>query len=94
MGSAVIFEITCDEREIGAVSPKQFIYTVLDPGTHKFAMEGVPESELFLSVQANQVYYFADRVSTGLARVDLDEGTDLLKKSNLSADCLAYKVSK
>jgi hypothetical protein len=81
LGSAVIFEITCDEREIGAVSPGQFIYTVLEPGAHKFAMKGYDNSELFLSVQANQVYYFADRVSKGLARIDLENGLAKKKQS-------------
>jgi hypothetical protein len=100
-GSAITFKITCDDREIGTVGSKQFIYTILDPGTHKFVGKAENRSELFLSVQPNQVYYLTDQIEMGmwsagnaLTRIDLEDGMKMLQKNNLSANCPAYKVTK
>jgi hypothetical protein len=101
VGSFINFVITCDDRKIGTLSSKRFIYTVLNPGLHKFVGKAENKSELFLTVEANQIYFIQDKVQMGaafaendLVRLRDEEGREELNKCKLSPDCDAYKPTK
>ena len=103
-GFAVSFRVTCDNKPIGTLSGKRFIYTILDPGLHTFRGKTGDvvnnQSELSLNTQPNQTYFVHDMVQTGVLMAQnqlilLDEisGRKALKKCKLSGDCstcLAY----
>ena len=101
MASLITFDVTCDDVRIGAVPAKRFIYAILEPGTHKLVGKAENNSELSLTVQADQTYFIEQDARMGIAMsrnklIVLNEakGRADLEKCKLSGDCAAYTASK
>jgi hypothetical protein len=94
MGSLLSIFLTCNEKNIGSVRVKGFIYTILDTGQYKFTAISEGRTNLNLSVQANHTYFIKVKVPLGLEMIDEGPARELLGRSLLSKDCRAYSSTK
>jgi hypothetical protein len=100
-GLALHFTVLCDDKKIGELSAKRFIYIVLDPGTHHFVTHAANTSEITVTVEAGQTYFIQQQVVMGafyaenhfLTLSDLD-GRKKLNKCELSPVCPSCTVNK
>lgn len=93
-GAAITMRVTCNEKEIGTTGAKRFLYTTLQPGTHRLVSHSENDDELVLIAEAGKTYYIHQKIKMGLvmARSELEvvspgEGMKLLKKTKLAAKC-------
>lgn len=94
-GFAIKMTVECDYKYIGSIKAKRFIYTILDPGKHKFLSRSENDFELELTLEAGKTYYIKQLVKLGvvvartkLQIVDEIEGKSILSKCKLSKDNL------
>jgi hypothetical protein len=98
--AAIDFKVTCDSNEIGVVPARRFIYAILDPGAHRFIGVAEKNTELYLTVQPDKIYFIEERAKMGImsARNELvmlneTSGREKLKNCKLSGNCPAYNSS-
>jgi hypothetical protein len=66
MGFAVPMRVDCDSFQIGWISAKTFLYTMLDSGDHTFMSLGENEFHFKLHLDAGKVYYIHQEVKMGM----------------------------
>jgi len=98
-GAIIKFKVTCDDKPVGSTNGKRFIYTFVDPGTHKFVAKAENKEEIFLTVEAGKSYFLEQKAKMGffIARTDwerLDEavGRKKLQSCKLSGNCPAFSM--
>ncbi len=72
-GSAVRMNVFQDDRLLGSLGGKRFIYQLIDPGSYTFSSHGENISRLPIKVEAGETYYLHQRVKMGMfsARTEL-----------------------
>lgn len=100
-GTAVKFNVFCNNNNIGSTTGRRFIYAFVDPGLHKFLVKAENKTELFLEVSPGKTYFLEQQPKTGLlrarcelVRVDESAGRKKLQVCKLSGNCLAYTAIK
>lgn len=98
LGFAIKFRVYCDGKYIGTTGGRNYIYTILDAGKHKFISQAENNEEMEIYLEANRTYYIEQVPMMGLikARNELvniseNEGQEKLLKCKLSADCTENK---
>jgi len=93
-GGAIRFTTNCDNEYIGSTAGQMYVYTIQDPGLHKFSTLAENTSELEVNLEPNRVYFIEQKAKMGVwsarNRIKLlnnDEGFEKLKRCNLSKDC-------
>jgi hypothetical protein len=95
-GMVVRMFVRCDSVHIGSTMAHNFVYAMLDPGTHTLRSTSENNSTLEITVDAGKVYYVKQEVKmgfaiaeTGLKLVDEKEGQKYLQKCKLAKDNVA-----
>jgi hypothetical protein len=96
LGLVVRMFLNCDSVHIGSTMAHNFVYVMLEPGTHTLMSTSENHSTLEITVEAGKVYYIKQEVKmgiaiaeTGLKLVDETEGQKYLKKCRLAKDNVA-----
>jgi Protein of unknown function (DUF2846) len=96
MGLAVRMFLKCDSVHIGSTMAHNFVYAMLEPGTHTLVSTSENHAKLEITVEADKVYYIKQEVKmgfaiaeTGLKLVDEKEGQKYLQKCKLAKDNVA-----
>ncbi|MFX1479111.1 MAG: DUF2846 domain-containing protein [Promethearchaeota archaeon] len=67
-GKSGSLKTICDGKYLGGTKVRTFLYTFLDPGTHKFITEGGEANitELELNVEAGKTYFLEQKFPHGM----------------------------
>ncbi|HLK30175.1 MAG TPA: hypothetical protein VKT28_16455 [Puia sp.] len=91
MAFAIPMRVDCDSFQMGWISAKTFLYTMLDPGAHTFKCLAENEFHLDANLEAGKIYYYEEQVKMGFAyaRTKLkllteEEGKKKLEKCTIS----------
>ena len=89
IGSLIKMSVECNGMKIGSTKAKQYVYTVVDPGSYTFVSK-TPENSgsLNLTLESGKTYYIKQQVKMGIvvARTGLELMNDLEGKKALN-DC-------
>ncbi|GGB18427.1 DUF2846 domain-containing protein [Puia dinghuensis] len=95
-GALIKMGVRCDSVHIGSTGAGQYVYTMLDPGTHSLMSTAENKSSLNIMVEAGKIYYIRQQVKmgfafaeTGLKLEDDQQGQKDLKKCKLAKDNVA-----
>jgi hypothetical protein len=66
VGFAVPMRLDCDSFQVGWISAKTYLYTMLDPGEHVFIALSENESRLKVNFEAGKIYYMEQEVRMGI----------------------------
>ena len=67
MAFAIPMRVDCDSFQVGWISAKTFLYTMLDPGTHTLKALAENEFHLDITLEAGKTYYFEEQIKMGFA---------------------------
>jgi len=67
-GFLLSFVITCDKKTVGVTKGKNFLYTILDPGTHLFESKSETATEMHLEVEAGKTYFIEQLMTFKVAK--------------------------
>jgi hypothetical protein len=97
-GALIRMGVECDSVHIGSTKAENYVYAMLDPGTHTLMSKAENHSSLEVTLEAGKIYYVKQQVKmgfafaeTGLKLVDEQEGQKYLKKCKLAKDNVASK---
>gem|GEM_PF-1283579 len=97
-GALIRMNLECDSVHIGSTKAENYVYAMLDPGTHTLVSKAENHSSLEVTLEAGKTYYVKQQVKmgfafaeTGLKLVDEQEGQKYLKKCKLAKDNVASK---
>lgn len=95
LGAAVQHEIKCDDRLVGIIPNKSYLYTILKPGKHRFVWVTTDDvfgkdEEIVIVLEANKVYYMELKIATfKLKMLEDEQGKNELLKCRLSSSNMA-----
>jgi hypothetical protein len=91
MAFAIPMRVDCDSFQVGWISAKTFLYTMLDPGSHTLKALAENEFHLDINLEAGKTYYFEEQIKMGFAyartklkQLDEEEGKKKLDKCSIS----------
>lgn len=97
-GALIRMSVLCDSVRIGSTKAANFVYVMVDPGSHVLESHAENNSSLNITVEAGKIYYVRQQVKmgfayaeTGLKLLDDMDGQKDLKHCKLAKDNLATK---
>ena len=98
LGSLIKMGVDCDGQRIGSTKSKQYLYTIVNPGSHTFSSKAENRSTLNVTLNSGGIYYIEQQVKMGIAiaRNKLQllsdaEGKNKLNECTLSPENV-YKI--
>lgn len=97
-GTAVKFMIKENEKDIGTLKSKTYIFSIVDPGKHIFTCKMENEGDIIIDAEAGKTYYveLIPKMGWLKARVALElihpiQAQEYMKKCTLSKECADIK---
>jgi len=99
-GAIIRMGLKCENILIGHTYSRQYVYTVLNPGLHKFSSRAESKIEIQLELEAGKIYFLKQQVQmgalfaeTGLIQLTEEEGRKYLKKCSIAKDNVYSGIS-
>ncbi len=96
LGQLINTKVEIDGQYIGKTKGKQYLYTVLDPGTHTITSIAENTSEVPIELEAGKQYFFEQEIKMGvlkarneLVRIKEEDARIKLQKCKLSKEFVA-----